>query len=432
MLTLAVKILTLPLKRKWVEMRRLFFIYMPLFAVAFALQVHAQGRVKTGDEVFVEKYLGLIKGKGVGIITNHSGTLQDGRHIADVLAKLPDVRVVALFGPEHGIRGTTSDGKPIENTVDQQTGIPVYSLFGQTFKPTPEMLKGIDVLIYDIQDVGVRFYTFISTLDLSLEAAAENHIRFIVLDRPDMLRADFVDGPVLIDSLSSFVGIQPIPSVYGMTPGEFATMINEAHMLTGGIKADLQVVRMENYKRSMWYDQTGLKWVKPSPNLPDMNAVEVYPGSVLIEATNVSEGRGTDHPFETIGAPFIDGKKLASLMNAQHLTGVKYEPTVFTPHSYPWANEPKYEGQRCYGVKIIVTNRNIFKPVEAGVYLVWAIKEVAPEKFKFYPQEFDRLAGTPKVRLQLDAGESPKKIISEWVKESKKFEKLRAKYLLYK
>jgi len=231
MLTLAVKILTLPLKRKWVEMRRLFFIYMPLFAVAFALQVHAQGRVKTGDEVFVEKYLGLIKGKGVGIITNHSGTLQDGRHIADVLAKLPDVRVVALFGPEHGIRGTTSDGKPIENTVDQQTGIPVYSLFGQTFKPTPEMLKGIDVLIYDIQDVGVRFYTFISTLDLSLEAAAENHIRFIVLDRPDMLRADFVDGPVLIDSLSSFVGIQPIPSVYGMTPGEFATMINEAHML---------------------------------------------------------------------------------------------------------------------------------------------------------------------------------------------------------
>ena len=407
-------------------------LLVTLLVVSFSFRVFAQDRVKTGDEVFVEKDLSLIKGNRVGIITNQSGTLQDGRHIADILAKLPDVKVVALFGPEHGIRGNAADGKPISNSVDAQTGIHVYSLFGKTYKPTPEMLKGIDVLIYDIQDVGVRFYTFISTLDLTLEAAAENHIKYIVLDRPDMLRSDMVDGPVLVDSLRSFVGIQPVPSVYGMTPGEFATMINDAHMLSGGVKADLRVIKMENYKRSMWYDQTGLKWMKPSPNLPDMNAVEVYPGMVLIEATNVSEGRGTDHPFETIGAPFINAERLASLMNAQHLAGVKFEPTDFTPHPYPWATKPKYDGELCHGVKITVTDRNVFKPVEAGIYLVWAIKKVAPGKFKIRAASFDRRAGTSDVRLELAAGVSPKRIVSEWGKELRKFKRLRTKYLLYK
>ncbi len=413
-------------------MRKYLSISVFLVVAAFAFTASAQERVKTGDEVFVEKYLSLIKGKTIGIITNHSGEMQDGRHIADVLSKIPDVKLVTLFGPEHGIRGNAPDGKTIANSVDEKTGVQVYSLYGKTKKPTTEMLKGIDVLIYDIQDVGARFYTFISTLDLSLEAAAENHVKFIVLDKPDMLRADLVDGPVLVDSLRSFVGIQPIASVYGMTPGEFATMINDAHMLKDGVKADLTVIKMENYRRSMWYDQTGLKWVIPSPNLPDMNSVEVYPGNVLIEATNVSEGRGTEHPFENIGSPFIDSKKLVSLLDKQHLAGVKFKSIEFTPHPFPWASEPKYNGEVCHGVKITVVNRNIFRPVEMGVTLVWAIHKLYPDKFEFRNAAFDMRAGTPQIRLMLEEGKTPQQIISAWQIGLKKFEGLRKRFLLYK
>ncbi|MCL4538597.1 MAG: DUF1343 domain-containing protein, partial [Bacteroidetes bacterium] len=223
-----------------------FIIILTVLAVS--ISASAQERVKTGDEIFVEKYLELIKGKSIGIVTNHSGLLPNGRHIADVLAKVPGVKLVALFGPEHGIRGNVPDAEIIPNSVDEKTGVPVYSLYGDVKQPTAEMLRDIDVLIYDIQDVGVRFYTFISTMQLTMEAAAVNHIKFIVLDRPDMLRPDMVEGPVLVDSLRSFVGMQPIPSVYGMTPGEYATMINEEHMLDAGLKVDLVVIKMGNYR----------------------------------------------------------------------------------------------------------------------------------------------------------------------------------------
>ena len=411
-----------------------------LFSLSFS-----QSRVKTGDEIFIDTCLNLIKGKNIGIITNQSGIVpwstqsstgdssgNTGRHIVDILANLPHVKVVALFAPEHGIRGEASAGKSISNGIDEKTGIPLYSLYGKIVKPTPEMLKGIDVLIYDIQDVGVRFYTFISTLDLSLEAAAENHIKYIILDRPDMLAADMVDGPVLDNSLRSFVGIQPIPSVYGMTPGELATMINDGHMLKDGVKADLTVIRMENYNRKMWYDQTGLMWNKPSPNLPDVNAVEIYPGNVLFEGTNVSEGRGTEHPFETIGAPFIDSQKLVDLLEAQHIPGVKFQPIDFTPHAFQWASSPKYNSQLCHGVSIIVEDRNIFKPVEMGVTIVWAIHKLFPGDFKFNDSGFDRLCGTKEVRLDLLDGKSPEEIFAKWEPGLKQFNRFREKYLLYR
>lgn len=408
-------------------------LLLVLFAIgASTLAALGQHRVKAGDEVFVDKYLYSVEGKSIGLITNQSGKLPDGRHIADVLSQTPGVKLVALFGPEHGIRGNAPDGKTVSDSVDAKTGVPVYSLYGKTVKPTPAMLKGIDALIYDIQDVGTRFYTFISTLDLCLEAAAENHMKFIVLDRPDMLRSDLVDGPVLEDSLRSFVGIQPITCVYGMTPGEFATMINDSHMLKGGVKADLTVIKMENYQRKMWYDETGMRWITPSPNLPDMESVEVYPGNVLIEGTNVSEGRGTDHPFENIGAPFVDSKKLAALLAQQHLSGVGFEPIDFTPHPFPWATEPKYNGQLCHGVKVTVTDRNVFKPVEMGVILIWAIHKLYPDEFKFHDAEFDRLAGTYDIRLSLEAGKTPEQIVPRWQAGERKFERFRKKFLLYK
>jgi len=398
----------------------------------FTYPCYAGNIVKTGDEVFVEKYLGLIKGKRVGIITNQSGVLQDGRHIVDILANTPGVKVVALFGPEHGIRGGASAGVMVSSSADQKTGIPVYSLYGKINKPTPEMLKGIDVLVYDIQDVGVRFYTFISTLDLTMEAAAENDIRYIVLDRPDMFRADIVDGPVLVDSEKSFVGIQPISSVYGMTPGELATMINNSGWLKDEKKANLTVIKMENYHREMWYDQTRLKWITPSPNLPDMHSVEVYPGCVLIEATNVSESRGTNKPFEYVGAPFVDAEKLARLLNEQHLVGVKFEPVNFTPHTLPWVTQPKWNNQVCHGVNILVTDRNKFRPIEMGINLVWAIIKLYPDSLKIQNIVFDRLVGTPQVRLMLEAGATPPKIIASWQDGTNKFKESRKKFLLYR
>lgn len=392
----------------------------------------AKGRVETGAEVFIAKDLHLIKGKTIGIITNQSGRLPNGEHIIDALAKVPGVKLVALFAPEHGIRGKASAGEELQGGIDRKTGVPVYSLYGKTRRPTDQMLKGIDVLIYDIQDVGTRFYTYISTLDYCLEAAARHHIKFIVLDKPDMLRADLVDGPVLVDSLRSFIGIQPIPSVYGMTPGEFATMINDAGMLKDRVKADLTVIRMKNYRRSMWYDQTGLKWITPSPNLPDMNAVEVYPGNVLMEATNVSEGRGTKHPFEKIGAPYINPGKLIALLKKQHMRGVSFHPVDFTPRSFPWALKPKYEGQVCHGIKITVTKRNLLRPVEMGVTIVWAIRTLYPNEFKFIPSYFDRLAGTPEVRRMLEEGKTPAEILASWKEGIERFENLRKKYLLYR
>jgi len=403
-----------------------------LFCFFFAATSSYDLRVKTGDEVFIEKYLGMIKGKRVGIITNQSGTLQNGKHIVDIFASLADVKVVAIFAPEHGIRGVIPAGKTVDDSVDEKTKIPLYSLYGKITKPTPEMLRGIDVLIYDIQDVGARFYTFISTLDLTLEAAAENNIKYIVLDRPDMLRADLVDGPVLDDSLRSFIGIQLIPSVYGMTPSELATMINDEHWLKNGVKANLTVIKMENYERKMWYDETGLKWITPSPNLPNMNAVENYPGLVLLEGTNISEGRGTEYPFENIGAPFIDSQKLIYLLEQQQLPGVRFEPIDFTPHSLPRASEPKYDGTLCHGIKITVTDRNIFEPVKMGVTIIWAIHKLYPDSLRFRDTVFDRLSGTKQVRLVLMSGDSPKTIFSKWNDGIENFLKIREKYLIYK
>jgi uncharacterized protein YbbC (DUF1343 family) len=416
-----------------------FSLLIFLYAFPLAFSSPGQSRVKTGDEVFVENHLEMIKGKKVGIITNQSGILQaadsahrNGRNIIDVLSNLPGTKVVAIFAPEHGIRGVQSAGEYTNDSVDERTGIRIYSLYGKTTKPSPAMLKGINVLIYDIQDVGARFYTFVSTLDLTLEAAAENHIKYIVLDRPDMLRADLIDGPILVDSLRSFVGIQPIPGVYGMTPGELATMINDEHMLKDGVKADLTVIKMKNYERRMWYDETGLKWIKPSPNLPDMNSIELYPGSVLIEGTNISEGRGSEHPFESVGAPFIDSQRLVRLLARQHISGAKFDPVEFTPHSFPWASKPKFDGELCHGVKITVVDRNIFKPVEMGVILVWAIYKLYPHEFRFDAANFDRLCGTRDIRLALTSGKSPKMIFTKWNTGMVEFEKLHAKYLLYK
>ncbi len=406
--------------------------FIVLNLVAFTLMFSQQSRVKIGAEILIEKHLDLVKGKKIGIVTNHTGILPDGRHIVDVLNEVEGVRVVALFGPEHGIRGEVPDGKSISHGVDTKTGIPVFSLYGEVKKPTVEMLKDIDVLIFDIQDVGARFYTYISTMSYCMEACAEMGKKFIVLDRPNPIRGVYVDGPILEPKFKSFVGLHPIPVVHGMTVGELARMFNEEGWLENGVKADLTVVKMENYSRKLWFDQTGLPWVKPSPNMMTLRTAVVYTATCFIEGTNVSEGRGTQHPFEWIGAPWIDGEKLASELNSYKLPGVKFEPISFVPTDIEKVTiDPKYEGEKCGGIYLNVYDREKFEPVKVGVYILYALKKLYPDKFKWRTAGQDRLWGTDKVRLMIDEGRKPEEIIKIWKDDLKKFLSVRRKYLLY-
>ena len=396
------------------------------------LSLSQSNRVKIGAEVFLEKYLDIIKGKKIGIVTNHTGVLPDGRHIVDILNSIPDVKIVALFGPEHGIRGEVPDGKSISHGVDTKTGIKVYSLYGEVKKPTPEMLKDIDVLIFDIQDVGARFYTYISTMSYCMEACAELGKKFIVLDRPNPIRGLYVDGPVLAPKFKSFVGPHPIPVAHGMTVGELAKLFNEEGWLENGVKADLTVIKMENYLRKMWFDQTGLPWVKPSPNMMTLNTAIVYTATCFIEGTNVSEGRGTAHPFEWIGAPWIDAQKLANELNSYNLPGIKFEPIEFTPVDIEKVTiDPKYEGQKCYGVFLNVYDREKFEPVKTAVYILYTLKKMYPTEFKWRTAGQDRLWGTDRVRLMIDEGKKPEEIIKSWENELKNFLKVREKHLIY-
>lgn len=406
------------------------FIVLNLIAITLAFS--QQSRVKVGAEILIEKHLDLIKGKKIGIVTNHTGILPDGRHIVDVLNEIEDVKVVALFGPEHGIRGEVPDGKSISHGVDTKTGIPVFSLYGEVKKPTTEMLKDIDVLIFDIQDVGARFYTYISTMSYCMEACAEMGKKFIVLDRPNPVRGVYVDGPILEPRFKSFVGLHPIPVAHGMTVGELAKMFNEEAWLENGMKADLTVIKMENYSRKLWFDQTGLPWIKPSPNMMTLKTAIVYTATCFIEGTNVSEGRGTQHPFEWIGAPWIDGSKLANELNSYNLPGVRFEPISFIPTDIEKVTvDPKYEGERCGGIYLNVYDREKFEPVKVGVYILYALKKLYPDKFKWRTAGQDRLWGTDKIRLMIDEGKKPEEIIKTWESELKKFLGIRQKYLLY-
>jgi len=409
-----------------VKQKAATIVLLPLICGALNAQV------KTGADLLFEKYFHLIEGKSVGLVTNHSGLLSNGKHLADALFEDKRVKLGALFGPEHGIRGDAPDGRSITHGADAKTGVTVYSLYGSVNKPTEEMLTGIDVLIYDIQDVGVRFYTYTSTLSYTMEAAAEGKIPYIVLDRPNPIRGLWVEGFVREDSLRSFVGLHPVPIAYGMTVGELATMFNDEGWLKDGVRASLTVIEMDGWRRTMWYDQTGVRWVKPSPNMPTLKTAVVYPGTCLIEGTNLSEGRGTDRPFEYLGAPFVDGKKWADALNAQGLSGVRFEPVEFTPQSIPnVTSRPKHEGKPCGGIFVRVTDRDTYEPVKVGVHILTTAKKLFADSLRWRERSIDRLSGTPTLRMSIDAGVTPERIVSMWEGEVGRFKKIRQKYLLY-
>lgn len=395
----------------------------------------AEAVVRTGAEVLAGNGFELLEGRRVGLVVNHTARVGD-RHLVDLVAESPDVELTALFGPEHGLRGTADAGERIEDGRDPRTGVPIYSLYGATRKPTPEMLEDVDVLVFDIQDVGARFYTYISTMGLAMQAAAEEGLAFVVLDRPNPLGGEYVDGFVLEPEFKSFVGEYPIPMAHGMTVGELARMIRGEGMMDGLENLDLHVVEMEGWRRDALWPETGLSWVPPSPNIPDFETALVYPGAVLFEATSVSEGRGTRQPFKQIGAPWADGEALASALNERSLPGVRFEAAVFTPESIEgMASNPKLLGERVEGIRYEVTDRDAFRPVAAGIHVLdafhrQAVERDAPEVVS-RADRLARLAGTDRLFEMIREGARPDEIVATWEGEVEAFRSLRQSYLPY-
>lgn len=379
-------------------------------------------RVKCGIDVLKEQ-VNKIEGLKIGLITNYTAVDVSLRSTIDILNEMGELRY--LFSPEHGVRGDLQAGVHVLDYVDERTGIKVYSLYGQTKKPTAEMLKDVDVLIFDIQDVGVRYYTYLYTMAYAMEAASELDKKFIVLDRPNPIGGLQVEGNVLDTRFSSFVGMYPIPIRYGLTIGELALLINEEF----GIGCDIEVIAMEGWKRDMYYDETGLLWINPSPNIPSLDAAVLYGGVCLFEGTNISEGRGTTRPFEIIGAPWLDPYKLADEMNEKGLNGVIFRPVYFVPYF------SKHKNELCKGVQIHVTDRKRVNAVEVGIRLLYTIVKMSGENFKWVAPSgdsrhyfIDYLAGTDELRLMRYEEDE---LIEKWKNQSEGFKMTKEKYHIY-
>ncbi|MEI2469541.1 DUF1343 domain-containing protein [Peribacillus frigoritolerans] len=388
-----------------------------------AVKEKKKQKVNPGIEVLLKEEKNVLSGKKVGLITNPTGIDSKLTSIVDLLHDDPDIHLTALFGPEHGVRGDAQAGASVEYYIDEKTGLPVYSLYGKTKKPTPEMLKDVEVLVFDIQDVGTRYYTYIYTMAYAMEAAKENDIPFIVLDRPNPQGGESVDGPVLEPEFSSFVGLYPIPLKHGMTVGELATLFNKEFK----IGADLKVIKMKGWKRDMDYEDTGLPFVLPSPNMPTVSTTFVYPATGLIEGTNVSEGRGTTKPFELIGAPYINGDELAGKLNALRLPGVKFRAASFTP------TFSKHAGKLSHGVEIYITDREQFKAVPTGLHIIKTIQDLYPGDFEFLAaNNFNLLIGNGWIMSRIKEGSTVNEILKEYQVKQDAFKKVRKNYLLYK
>lgn len=377
-----------------------------------------------GIETLLDGHLHLLRGRRIGLITNPTGIDRELRSAVDLLARHPQLELVALFGPEHGVRGDAQAGDRVDPARDRATGLPVHSLYGEHRAPTPEMLRGIDVLVFDIQDVGARFYTYPYTLAGAMRAAREAGIAVVVLDRPNPVGGVLVEGPVLEPDHASFVGMFPIPLRHGMTVGELAGLFN----VEFGIGAELHVVPVRGWRRADPEPGHALPWVPPSPNMPTPDTALVYPGTGLLEGTNLSEGRGTTRPFEIVGAPFVDAEALAARMNALDLPGVRFRPVRFTP------TFSKHAGEPCGGVQLHVVDPDAFRPVRTGIALLQAMHGLYPDEFEFLPGDppfFDTLAGNGWIRRAILDGEPLEAIEARWLPELRRFEDVRDRHLLY-
>ncbi len=383
-----------------------------------SLPFRLSGAVKNGIDVLIQQDFAPLAGKRVGLITNHTGLTYDGRRTIDVLANSGKLKLVAIFTPEHGLNSARA-GESVASGKDAATGLPIYSLYGEkTRRPTPEMLRGLDALVYDIQDAGARFYTYITTLGYTMEEAGRNHIAYYVLDRPNPIGGVAVEGPLLESKYFSMVGYMRMPIRHGMTVGELAQFFNGEKKL--GV--DLHVIAMEGWRRSMFFDGTGLEWIAPSPNLRNLTEATLYPGSCLLEA--ISVGRGTDTPYEIVGAPWFQGKAVADWLNAQNLPGVRFMARHFRPSA------PPYKDEDCDGLDIQLVDRQVFNAVRMGLALLAAT-------LRFHPGKFDldktmRLLGSDDVAARLRRGESVETIEASFQPELREFLKVRERYLLYR
>jgi uncharacterized protein YbbC (DUF1343 family) len=375
-------------------------------------------RVQTGLDVLEAQKFAPLRGKHIGLITNHTGLDSQGRSTVDILAHAAGVQLVALFSPEHGLAGRNDELIP--SSKDPSTGLPIYSLYGESRRPTDEMLKGIDALVFDVQDAGVRFYTYTATMGYCMEEAAKRNIAFFVLDRPNPIGGEIVEGPMLDPDKTSFVAYFPLPVRYGLTIGELAQLFNgENHM-----GAELHVIAMKNWHRNYFFESTGIKWIPPSPNLRTTKGSVLYPGIEILQNAGVSVGRGTQTPFEEFGAPWLDGEEVAVELNQRHLPGVHFASQPFIPIS------GLYSGQRCGGVGMRVTEPHKVRSMEMGL-------EIAVVLQKLYPKQFDvakllELVGNADTIQQLQSGVAPEKIVANWADALAAFDQVRRKYFLYK
>jgi uncharacterized protein YbbC (DUF1343 family)/CubicO group peptidase (beta-lactamase class C family) len=390
---------------------------LPSEAHSRSTHVEPEKKILAGVDVLAARKFAPLSGKRVGLITNHTGLNAAGRRTIDLLARAPGVRLRAIFSPEHGLSGQ-ADAK-VASSRDAATSLRVYSLYGENRRPTSDMLKDLDALVFDVQDAGARFYTYMTTMGHAMEAAAQKGIEFIVLDRPNPITASRVEGPVMDPDLKSFTGYFPLPTRHGMTLGELARMFNAEYR----IGARLSVIPMQGYRREMWFDETGISWVNPSPNLRSLTQAIFYPGVALSEASNVSVGRGTETPFELLGAPWIRGKELADYLGARPIPGVEFEPVVFTP------NSSQFKGQTCRGIRVVLKDRNRLDAVGLGLEILCALQRLYPRVF-----QLDAALGLVGSRRALQAitdGLEPQSIVASWQPQLEEFHRLRATYLLY-
>ena len=386
-------------------------------AVAGDAEVEVETPVWTGLDVLREAGFERLAGARVGLVTNQTGRARDGATAIDLLHVSPDVELVALFSPEHGIRGV-QDG-PVASSRDTRTGLPIHSLYGATRRPTDEMLQGLDMLVVDLQDVGARFYTYATTMAYLLEAAAARGLRVLVLDRPNPIGGVEVEGPILDESLTGFTGYFPSPVRHGLTLGELARLFNRER----GIGAELEVVAMRGWQRAAWFDQTGLAWVNPSPNMRNLHQALLYPGIGALEGSNLSVGRGTDTPFEQIGAPWIDGRELARELNTRRLPGLRVYPLHFRPR------ESRFAGELCEGVFFVVTDRRVFRPVRLGLEVADALNHLYGDRFELGGVE--RLLGSRDTLARVRAGDPPWEIAAGWAEGEAAWRRLTLPYLIY-
>jgi len=380
----------------------------------------------------------LLDGLRVGAILNPTSVDPTLRHLADLLHEAAGIELAALFGPEHGVRGDAQYLQEIDAAVDPRTGVPEHSLYGKDFaslSPRDEHLRGLDALVFDVQDVGSRYYTYLASMGLAMQAAARRKLRFVVLDRPNPIGGAAVEGGVVHRGFESFVGLWPIATRHGLTAGECARLLNAPVEQNGfGIGCDLQVVQMGGWSRDMLHGDTGLPWVMPSPNMPTLETALVYPGLCLLEGTNLSEGRGTTRPFEIWGAPWLDGQRLAEALAGEKLPGVRFRACAFTP---TW---DKHRGTRCHGLQIHVTDPRAIEPVRLGAACIVHARAQDPARFRWRTEKYefvenipaiDLLTGSPDFRAGVDAGKSVAELCAPWQRERDEFVKRRAPFLLY-